>query len=50
MCVTTLLELWLSWFEDEMLQACIPDQKKYIRDMFEEAVNDYQCKYFLYAI
>ncbi|XP_028400531.1 squamous cell carcinoma antigen recognized by T-cells 3-like isoform X2 [Dendronephthya gigantea] len=35
-------ELWLEWIQDELPLACITEQKKYIRELFEKAVKDYQ--------
>ncbi|XP_046840830.1 squamous cell carcinoma antigen recognized by T-cells 3-like [Xenia sp. Carnegie-2017] len=35
-------EIWLEWIKDEMPLSCITEQKTYIHDLFEKAVQDYQ--------
>ena len=41
--IFVFIEIWLEWIQDEMPLACITEHKAYIRDLFEKAVNDYQC-------
>ncbi|XP_048582482.1 squamous cell carcinoma antigen recognized by T-cells 3 [Nematostella vectensis] len=35
-------ELWLSWIEDELPLACIPDHRETIKSLFDRGVQDYQ--------
>lgn len=35
-------ELWSEWLKDEMLLACIPEQREKLVSLFERAVKDYQ--------
>ncbi|EDO37342.1 predicted protein, partial [Nematostella vectensis] len=35
-------ELWLSWIEDELPLACIPDHRETVKSLFDRGVQDYQ--------